>query len=75
MSTDAELRRDSNWFLDNYDSIQHQYSGMAIAIVNEEVIYAESDYEKFLEHIRQLGYDPTEIIIETIPDEDAAYIL
>ena len=75
MKGSVDLERDSDWFIDNYDELSKKYAGQAIAIKDEEVIHSDEDYLRFLDHLREMEYDTTEILIEAIPEEDAAYIL
>lgn len=71
----GNLEEDMDWFIKNYETISKKYAGKAIAIYNKTIIAVGKNYIKFLEELKARKIDPTKIIIETIPEEDASYIL
>ncbi len=67
--------KDCQWFNENYNALQKEFAGKAIAIIDKKIYHSDSNYLKFLKWLRNKGIDPAEICIEVFPEEDAAYIL
>lgn len=67
--------KDCQWFDDNYEELQEQFAGKAIAIMDEKVFHSDEDYLRFLEFLRSQDIDPSDVCIEVFPDGDTAYIL
>lgn len=72
---EEQIEADSEWFVANYDSLKERFAGMAIAIKNKAVILTGKDYREFLEKLKKMDIDPSEILVEVIPDAGIAYIL
>ena len=63
------------WFSREYSKIQDKYKGKVVAVKDKKVIaYAES-VEELLEELERAGEDPSSLLMEAVPPEDAPYIL
>jgi len=70
-----QIEADSRWFISNYESLKERFAGMAIAIKKEAVILSGKNYREFLAELIKRNIDPSEILVEVIPDAGISYIL
>jgi len=65
-----ELEADSSFISEKSLEFSQKYARKFVAIKDKQVISVGENFEKIIEEVRQKGFDPSQVLVQYIPDKE-----
>lgn len=69
------IEEDSQWLNDNFDTLKKELEGKVFAVKERRIIAAEDNIVILIKKLTEMGENPEEILIESIPPPEVGFIL
>lgn len=69
------MQSDMEWYLDRIPELMKEYKGEVLAILNGEIISHSVDIDSLIQQLDRKEIDPMDVLVESVPGEEIAYIL
>lgn len=70
-----QLEEDSRWIGKNIKRLRREFEGKVFAVKKKQVIASDDNIVFLLEQLEKLGVNAEDILIESIPPRNVAFIL
>ena len=71
----AEAKRETIFWIDNYERFRHEYPDLWVSVRDGEVIDTDTDYERLRERLDAAGLERPEVWTSFVPREPMSLIL
>jgi hypothetical protein len=70
-----QLQEDSRWIEKNIKKLRKEFEGKVFAVKRKRVIASDDNIVFLLKQLEKLGVNADDVLIESIPPRDVAFIL
>ena len=65
-----ELEVDSSFISEKSSEFSQKYTRKFVAVKNKQIIAVGDNFERVIKEIKQKGFDPSQVLVQYIPDKD-----